>query len=472
MNDPAGLTLVDAADAISRGALSSRELTAACLDRAERLQPVLNAFIAIDREGALQAAAAADEAVARGASLGPLHGIPLAHKDMFYRAGKVSTCGSKILRDFVPDVTATVLARIDAAGALQIGNLFMTEFAFGGTGHNAHFGACRNPWNPDHITGGSSSGSGAVTAARIAFGALGSDTGGSVRLPAAANGVVGIKPTQTRVSRFGAMGLSFSLDTIGPLARTTRDCARLLAVVAGHDPLDPTSSQEPVADYEAACLDPDIRGLRIGVPRNYYDDGGDPPVRQLLDDSLRLFEDLGAEIVTVTVPDHDYLSHLANVVMGSEAATIHGAWLRERREDYGPQVRARIEAGFSYTATQYLATMQIRPRLTARFVEEVFGACDVLHAPTINIALPTVAETDVGDRQGFAEVLSRVTRCTRPINFLGLPSLAMPAGFTAGELPVSFQLIGRPFAEPLLFRVGAAYEAATEWSSRVPSLVK
>ena len=471
MSDPTRLSLVAAAEAIAKGELSSRELTAACIERAERLQPTLNAFISLDPAGALAEAEAADRAVAAGNMVGPLHGVPLAHKDMYYRAGKVSTCGSKILRDFVPDITSTAISRLERAGAVHLGGLYMTEFAFGGTGHNHHYGPCRNPWNPEHITGGSSSGSGAVTAARIAFGALGSDTGGSIRLPAAANGVFGIKPTQTRVSRYGVMGLSFSLDNVGPLARTARDCARLLGIVAGHDPMDPTSSHEAVPDYEAACLNPDIAGLRIGVPTNYYYEGGDGAVREYMDRSLEVLEQLGATIVEVTVPDHEHLSGLANVISASEGATLHAAWLRERPQDYGPQVRARVETGFAFTATQYLSALQARPSLTARFVESVFGACDVLHAPTINMSLPTIADTDVGDRQGFAEVLGRVTHCTRPINFLGLPSLAVPAGFTGGELPVSFQLIGRPFQEAVLFRMGAAYEAVTDWTNRAPPLI-
>ena len=470
-SDPTQWSLVQAAEAIASGQISSRELTAACVHRAELLQPKLNIFISLDPDGALDEAQQADEALAKGQDTGVLHGVPTAHKDMYYRAGKVSTCGSRILRDFVPEVTSTALARLQSAGAVHLGGLFMTEFAFGGTGHNHHYGACRNPWQPEHITGGSSSGSGAVTAARIAFGALGSDTGGSIRLPAAANGVYGIKPTQTRVSRFGVMGLSFSLDTVGPLARTVRDCARLLQTVAGHNPLDATSSVEPVEDYEAACNNPEIAGLRIGVPTNYYYDNSDCAVRASMDASLRVLENLGARLVEIEVPDHDRLSDLANVVMASEAATLHGAWLRERPQDYGPQVRARIENGFAFTATQYLSALQIRPQLTARFVNAVFGNCDVLHVPTINMALPTIEDTDVGDRQGFAQVLATVTHCTRPINFLGLPSLAVPAGFTEGKLPVSFQLVGRPFREATLFRVAAAYEQVTDWTVYVPDLI-
>ena len=470
MADPTALTLVDAAEAIRRGALSSRELTEACLVKIERLQPVLNCFIHWHPEEALAAADAADAARKGGSALGPLHGVPLAHKDMYYRVGRVSTCGSSIRKEFHPDITATALHRLDAAGALDLGGLNMSEFAVGPTGHNVHWGDCCNPWNPDHVTGGSSSGSGSSVAARIVFGALGSDTGGSIRLPAALCGLVGLKPTQTRVSRHGVMGLSFSLDCVGPLARTVRDCARLFGVVAGPDAEDATSSAAAIADYEAATLAPEIRGLRIGVPTNYYYELVTDEVRALLQASLRTFTDLGAKIVEVEVPDHDRLTDLAGAVMGPEAATLHGAWLRERPGDYAAQVRARIEPGLSYPATSYLQALQIRPAIVRRFADQVFSRCDVLHAPVLAFAVPTRAETDVKDAPEFPSLIDRMTYCTRPLNYLGLPGLSVPAGFTANGLPTAFQLIGRPFAEAELFLVGAAYEAATEWTKQAPAL--
>lgn len=472
MNEWLAASLVDVAQAIADKKISARELTTACIERAEKLNPILNAFISLDRDGAIDQADAADLALARQEQIGPLHGIPLAHKDMFYRAGRVSTCGSKILKNFVPSITSTALTRLSDAGALDLGSLSMSEFAFSGTGHNHHYGPCHNAWSPDHISCGSSSGSGVSTAARIIFGALGSDTGGSIRLPAAANGVFGIKTTQTRVSRYGAMGLSHSLDNVGPLARTSRDCARLLRTIAGHDSNDPTCSREPVPDYEAACINADIAGLRVGVPTNYYYDGADPAVRERMQASLKVLSDLGAYIVEVSVPDHEYLTDLSHVVMTAEAATLHGNWLRERPDDYGPQIKARIENGFGFSATQYLTALQRRPQITARFIDEVFSQCDVLHTPTCNVSLPTIAETDLSDQPGFAVALARVTHCTRPVNYLGLPSLAVPAGFTPGQLPTSFQLIGRPFNEATLFRVGAAYEAATDWTKLTPDIVE
>jgi len=469
MSEPAHWSLAEAAEAIAARRISSCELLDACQARIERLQPLLNCFIGLDAERARRMAEAADAALARGDAVGPLHGVPLAHKDMYYRAGRVSTCGSRIRRDFVPDHTATVLERLDAAGALDLGGLNMAEFAVGPTGHNIHWGHCRNPWNPDHVTGGSSSGSGSAVAGRLVFGALGSDTGGSVRLPASMCGLVGIKPTQARVSRYGIMGLSFSLDNVGPLTRTVRDGARLLRVIAGHDPRDPTSSRLPVPDYEAG-LELGVKGVRIGVPTNYYYDDAADEVRALMRASLDRLASLGAEIVELAMPDHDQLSNLAGVVLTAEAATLHGAWLRERPQDINPQMRARIEPGLAVPATHYLRALHVRDQVLARFIDQVFKRCDVLHAPSLKVPVPTITETDVGDGPQMGRTIGSLTHCTRTINYLGLPSVSVPAGFTANGMPSGFQLIGRPFAEAQILRVAAAYEAAADWVTRAPSL--
>jgi aspartyl-tRNA(Asn)/glutamyl-tRNA(Gln) amidotransferase subunit A len=468
--DPTLWTLVQAADAVAAGEISSRELTEACLARVAKWQPVINAFIHLEADLALQMADAVDAARARGEALGPLAGVPMAHKDMFYRAGMLATCGSKIRKDFRPDITATVMERLDAAGAVYLGGLNMAEFALGPTGHNDHWGHCRNPWNPVHITGGSSSGSGAATAARLSFGALGSDTGGSVRLPAGANGLVGIKPSYGRVSRYGAMGLSFTHDTVGPLTRTVRDNARMYAVISGGDPNDPTASRRAVPDFEAACINPDIKGLRIGVPETYYRASLDPEVGALMDASLQVFRDLGAIIKPVAIPDPDRNSDLANLITASEGATLHAHWLRTCPQDYGSQARARLEAGLAVSATDYLTAVQTRPRMLREFCAEAFAECDVLHAPTFDMPVPSIEETDMSDRQGFAALLARLSRCTRPINYLALPSLSVPAGFTANGCPASMQLIGKPFAEATLYRAGAALEAVTDFAARAPEL--
>lgn len=463
-------TVVLAVDAVTSGAISSRELTEECIKRAERLQPRLNCFISLQAEKALETAEKLDSARIAGHATGALHGVPMAHKDMYYRVGEISTCGSKIRKDFRPDHTATVIDRLEDAGALHLGGLNMAEFAFGPTGHNAHWGDCRNPWNTDYITGGSSSGTGSAVAGRLAYAGLGSDTGGSIRLPAAICGLAGIKPTQTRVSRYGLMGLSFSLDNVGPLARTVRDCARILGVIAGKDQNDATTSNQPVEDYELCTINPEIKGLKIGVPTNYYYDYVSEEVRELLNTSLKEYEQLGAHIVEVNVPDHEKLTNLAHVVMGSEAATLHGAWLKSRPHDYSDQVLARIQPGLSFPATRYLHALQIRPEITKRFVEQVFGACDILHAPVLSFPTPTISETDIKAAPGFEELLGQMSYCTRPINYLGLPSLAVPAGFTSNGLPASFQLVGRPFSEGTLFQFGAAYQSVTDWHEQHPRL--
>jgi aspartyl-tRNA(Asn)/glutamyl-tRNA(Gln) amidotransferase subunit A len=461
--------LAEVADLIAAREVSSREVTEACLAAVADWQPVINAFIRVDGDKARAQADAADAALARGEAAGPLHGVPLAHKDMYYRAGEVCTCGSKIRAEWVPEFTATVLERLDAAGAVTVGTLNMAEFASGGTGHNVHWGHCRNPWHPDHITGGSSSGSGAATAAGLVYGSLGSDTGGSIRMPAAFCGVVGMKGTQGRVSRYGAMGLSFSLDNVGPLARTVRDCARMMQVVAGPDPLDETSLDVPVDDYEGGLTAP-IAGLRIGIPANYYHDDLDPAIGDALEATRRVFERLGCRLVEVDIPHHDALSSLQPAISLPEQVTLHEHWLRTRPDDYSKLVRARMMAGFAISASEYLKAQQLRPRLTRSFVEQVYGACDLLHLPMLRFPLPTIEETDVGDAPELLEVMARITHCTRPINFLGLPSLAMPTGrFDAGGLPIAFQLVGRPFAEALAFRAGYAFEAATACTEPRPT---
>jgi aspartyl-tRNA(Asn)/glutamyl-tRNA(Gln) amidotransferase subunit A len=467
MSDLAEFDLVGLVAAIRNKELSAREAAEDCLSRLEAAQPRLNCVIRLDREDALLVAGAADAALARGQILGPLHGAPLAHKDMFYRAGKVATCGSRIRRDFVPDHTASVLRRLDAAGALQLAALNMNEFAYGPTGHNAHFGHCRNPWSIDHITGGSSSGSGAAVAARLVFGALGSDTGGSVRIPAALCGVVGMKTTSGRVSRYGAMPLSFSLDTVGPLARTVRDCALLTAVISGPDPDDPTAAAVPVPDWEDG-LEAGVRGLRIGVPTAYFLDGMTAETQGLYAGVVDAYRALGAEIVEVAPPGVEEMSALSSIVIAVEAAAIHGTWMRERPQDYSEQVRARLEIGFHHSGTRYLEAVMLRAHHLDAFGRAVLDRVDAMLAPVLPVPVPTIADTDVGGSRAMNATLGLLIRCCRPINYLGLPSLALPAGFTANGLPFGVQLVGRPFAEARLLRIGRAYERETEWHKRRP----
>ncbi len=457
MTDPSLLGLVEVAARLREGLVSSLEVTEAVLARATAAQDRSNCFLEIDADGARTAAAAADLHRARGRPLGPLHGVPLAHKDMFNVAGAVIRHGSRLRVGHVPADTATVLERLTAAGAFSIGALNMAEFALGATGHNAAWGDCRNAIDPSCMAGGSSSGSGAAVALRAAFGSLGSDTGGSVRIPAAANGVVGLKPTFGRVPRGGSMKLSPSIDVIGPLARSIRDCARLLTILAGHDPRDPQSSKLPGADYEAEASR-GIEGLRIGVPRRYFYDVATNDVRAAMEDSLQGLEREGARLVDVDVPAVESMSELSRAVVYSEATALHGAWLRSHGEGYTPQVRVRASTGLAIPAPIYLEALLLRMPLLEAFVRQVFGACDVLHTPTLPIPVPRLSEVDAGSGAALWSVLGRLVHCTAPFNYLGLPALAVPAQPTLNGLPSSVQLVGRPFSEGLLFRVGAAHE--------------
>ena len=463
------LSLVEVSDAIATRRLSAVEVVSAAVDRAERLQPALNCFISLQAEAALESAAAADAALARGEAAGPLHGVPLAHKDMFYRAGHATTCGSRIRKNFVPDHDSTALARLHGAGAIYLGGLNMAEFATGPTGHNRHWGDCRNPWNQAHISGGSSSGSGTSVAGRVVFGALGSDTGGSVRLPSSCCGVVGLKPTNGLVSRYGLMPLSYTLDTVGPLTRTVGDAARVTSVIAGHDPRDPTSSRRPVPDYEAALAE-GAAGLRIGVPAEYFYDLATDEVRALMERSLDVFRAAGVEIVEVAVPDIARINHLSNVVLSSEAAAIHEPWIAGRPDDYQEQVRNRYEPGLHVPAVKYIQALSARAGLLREFVDTALAGVDALHTPGVPFPIPTRDETNVGGGERMAEMVAGLSWCTRAANYLGGPALIVPCGFTGNGLPTAFQLMGRPFSEATLFRLGHAYQEATDWHRRAPSL--
>ena len=461
-------SLREVAAALAAGEVSSVELTRAALERAERANPVLNCFIRLEAEAALETAALADRARSKGRVLGPLHGVPLALKDMFYDPARETSSGSQIRRGYRGARRAGAAARLRAAGAVDLGALNMSEFALGPTGHNAVYGHCRNPWNPAYIAGGSSSGSGAAVAARLVYGALGSDTGGSIRLPAAVNGILGLKPTYGRVSRAGAMRLSWSIDHIGPLARTAGDLARLLAVIAGPDPADPSATRRPVPDYEAA-LGRGVRGLTIGRPREFYFDGLDGEVGAALEAALAALAGAGARVVEVRLPPQQHLTELSRAIVYAEAAALHGHWLRTRPGDYSPQVRARAATGIAIPAPVYLEALQLRSHLLRAFVTEVYAQCELLFTPTLSIPVPTIAATDVGGGDAMWETIAGLVRCVAPFNYLGLPALSVPAGFTATGLPTAFQLVGRPYSEARLLAAAAGYQELTDWHRRRPA---
>ena len=458
------------AQAIRAGKVGPVEATRAYLDRIARLDPTLHAYITVDAAGALAAAAVLEREAAAGAWRGPLHGVPLAHKDLFLIPGLPTSCGTRTPDYFVGAPPCTAVARLQAAGALTLGKLNMTELALGPFGDNAHHGDVQNPWRIGHVSGGSSSGSGAAVAAGLAAGALGTDTGGSIRLPAAACGVVGLKPTYGRVSRAGVMPLSWSYDHVGPLARTVRDAALMLATIAGTDPLDATTSRQPVPDYVAA-LDGSVAGLRIGVAGGFYADGLDATVTAALAEAVTALGGLGARVEPLAVPDPGpIVSGSSNVMVRAESAAIHSRLLKERPGELQPAVRDRMAPGLTVTAYDYLQGQRLRAQLTREFIDAVFSRVDVLATPTIPEPAPALAHVKAGATADVIARMGRFSRLTRPFNALGLPALSLPCGAAPDGRPLALQLVGRPFDEATLLRLGHAYERATAWHRRRPAL--
>ncbi len=465
--DPALLSLTELAAAIRDRKISSVEATKASLARIAAWQPHTNAFVSVEAEEALALAQAADAALASGVVKGPLHGVPLAHKDMYYTKGKVAACGSKIRQGWIAPATATAVERLEAAGSFRIGALHMVEFAYGPTGHNPHLGHARNPWHPERVTGGSSSGSGAAVAARMIAAALGSDTGGSIRLPAHFCGISGFKPTYGRVSRANAMPLSFTLDTVGPLAQTAADCALIMEAIAGPDPLDPTTLGAPAWDRGKAAAVP--KGLTIGVPSSFYVDDLEADVAAALEAMIETLTALGHKVVKVDLPDQTLVAAAALLVLAVEAAACHAPTLRERPQDYGVQVRTRLENGLAYSGVEYLEALRWRgPALAAHL--EAIGKTDIIIAPVSRAPAPSIIDTDVGGGPIAEATIGGITRFMRPLNYLGLPVLVVPVGQSADRLPIGLQLIGRPFGDELVTALGVAFQTATDHHRRMPSL--
>jgi aspartyl-tRNA(Asn)/glutamyl-tRNA(Gln) amidotransferase subunit A len=440
-----------------RRELSPVEVTRALLARIEKLDPVLHAFVTLTADRALADARAAEEALGRGDAR-PLVGIPVAHKDIYLTRGIRTTGGSALLADWVPDEDATCVRRWQEAGTVLLGKLITHEFAFGIQFPGHRFPPARNPWNLDHIPGGSSSGSGAALAAGLVTGATGSDTGGSIRGPAAFCGLVGLKPTYGRASRAGVLTLSWTLDHTGPLARTVEDCAYLLQPLAGHDPADPASGRAPVDDYVAA-LRGDVGGLRIGVPRNYFFEGIDAEVERAFETALATLRGLGAEVRDVRIPSLAR-THAFLLIMLAEAWAYHEGDLRAHPELYGDVLRERLQAGALVSGAEYVQAQRIRAEICAETTEVLRGV-DVLATPTTpRPATPFALAHD--PEFGFPR--SNMP----PFNITGLPALAVPCGFSAAGLPLSLQLAGRPFEEATVLRLGHAYEQATAWHTRRP----
>lgn len=448
--------------------VSALEIAQATLERIEGLEPRLNAFITVTAGEALDAARRCDEELAAGRDRGPLHGIPLAVKDLYDTAGVRTTSGSKILADRVPDQDATSVRKLREAGAVIVGKTNLNEFACGVTTTNAHYGDTCNPWDLSRTPGGSSGGSGAAVAAGLCTVATGSDTGGSIRIPAALCGVVGLKPSYGRISCQGVMPLSWEQDHPGPITRTVYDAALMLEAMAGWDAADPASVDRPVPDY-AVELDAGIKGRKLGVDWEFALNGISTEVRAAFEAALEVLAGLGAEVVDVHLPGLTEGMSAGLIMWRAEAAAVHEEWLRTRGEEYDPLVRPRLESAMAVTGADYARVQRARRQLN-RDLEGMFGQVDLLAKPMCAVAAPPhgASQVEVGGQE--FDVLAGLTRYSRVFNFTGLPSISVPCGFSSEDLPLGLQLVGPMFDEAGVLQAAYAYEHATEWHVRRASI--
>lgn len=457
------LTIAQAARSFEAGDLSPVELTRACLERIDALEPKLNAFITRLPELAVAEARAAERRLSRRKRLGPLDGIPFAIKDLYETEGIRTTAGSKILADYVPTRDAACVRRLREAGAVLLGKLNMHEWAFGGTTVVSHFGPCHNPWNLERIAGGSSGGSGVALAASLCLGSLGSDTGGSIRIPSSLCGIVGLKPTFGRVSKQGVIPLSDSLDHAGPMARTVEDAALVLQAIAGPDPDDLTTEDLPVPDY-AAALTGDVSDLRVGLPKSHLLPALQPAVEKGFRQAVKALKGLGASLVEVEIEGLPEALATWMLVTAAEAAAFHRQRLEQRPGDFSDQVRGRLQLGLETRAVDYLRALDAQRRLAAE-LHRVYTEIDVLVTPTTPAAASTIE-----DELSSGGVEASYARFTCPFNLTGQPAISLPCGFGDEGLPIGLQIIGRPFDETTLLRIAHAYEQATKWHLRRPPL--
>jgi aspartyl-tRNA(Asn)/glutamyl-tRNA(Gln) amidotransferase subunit A len=462
------LTLSDAAALVARHEVSPVELVDACLERIDATNDLLRAYISVYADAARAVAKAHESMLAAGVRLGPLHGVPIALKDNIALAGLRTTAGSKVLADWVPEEDATVATRLKGAGAVIVGKTNMHEFAWGGTTANPHYGFCRNPWDTERFPAGSSGGSGAAVAARTCFGALGTDTGGSIRIPAALCGTAGLKPTYGLVSRAGVFPLAWSLDHVGPLAWRAADCAAILGAIAGPDARDPTTRTNPVPDYQAA-LTGDVRGLRIGVPREHFFDGVEPEVEAAVRTAIDVLSERGATVREILLPHIRHARTILTTIISAEAYSVHESDLRTRADEYGDDVRARLRWGECLLACHYLKAQRAR-RLLCDAFNAVLAEVDLIATPATPVAALPIESIRGGGSDAFAVAARTLTQMTGPFNVTGLPAIAIPCGFTKDGLPIGLQLAARAFEEALLLNAAHAFEEATSWHTRRPVL--
>ncbi len=467
-DDLAFASIADLAPRIRQREISPVEVVEAVLTRVDRLNPTLNAFITITADHAHQAARDAEREIAAGHYRGPLHGIPISLKDLYLTANLRTTGGSRILADYLPRADATVTRRLREAGAILVGKNNMHEFAYGTTTINPHYGATRNPWDVERITAGSSGGSGAAVAAGLSYASMGSETGWSIRRPAAFCGVVGLKPTYGRVSRHGMLPAAWSLDHAGPLTRTVEDAALVLNAIAGWDQADPASSNRPVPDF-TSDLDRGISGLRIGLPRHHFAGLCEAEVERAFEDAVAVLRTLGATPVEVELPRVRYAGIASSVIMSAEVSTVHARWIHQRGGDYGDDVRARIEAGLAVDAIEYLRAQRLR-RWIAEEVAATFQNVDVLICPTT----PQVATRIDGGLEALNDPAPAVAdgpfNLLRLFALIGTPAISVPCGFSPRGLPIGLTLAGRAYDEVTVLRAAAAYERVTDWHRRRPGI--
>ncbi|MBI2202792.1 MAG: amidase [Candidatus Rokubacteria bacterium] len=467
MPDVTFASIIDLARMVATKAVSPVELTRAHLDRIAALDATLKAFITVAADHALEAAKAAEQRLMSGEPLGAMHGVPIALKDLCDTAGIRTTGGSKILGDAVPAADATAVARLEAAGAIVLGKLNMHEFAYGPLGVNDHYGTPVNPWDATarRVPGGSSSGSGVAVAAGLCAGATGSDTGGSIRIPASLCGITGIKPTYGRVSRAGVLPLSWTMDHLGPMARSAADCAVMLGAMAGYDPADASTSVLPVPDYRAA-LTGDVKGLRVRVLRAFVD-GSQPDVAAAVTAAAKTLESLGARVEDAALEQVRHAAAASLAIVAAEALAYHATWLRTRAQDYQADVRDRLKLGIFVSGEDYVRAQRVRALVRAE-VDEALRHADVLLAPSTPIVATPVDQTHVELGGERADVRSALIRFTRPFNLSGHPACAVPCGFTSTGLPIGMQIVGRAFDEATVLRAADAYQRATDWHTRRP----
>ena len=459
------LDIAQAGAVISDNSFSSTALTEMMLARIAAIDPKLKSYVTVLHDDALQAAAAADKEIAAGKRRGPLHGIPIAIKDIYDTKGVRTTACSRVRENYIPEQDCTVVRKFREAGAVILGKVTTHEFAFGFDSHPT-----KNPWNLVHIPSGSSGGSGAAIAAGLCFAATGSDTGGSIRAPAAANGIAGIKPTYGRVSKAGVAVLSWSLDHAGPMARTVRDLAILLNIMAGHDSRDPHTKDVPVPDY-VAFLTGDIRGMRLGVPTNYFTDDVDPAVANAVAKAIAELERLGASIVPVDIAELDGVLDCMLAIAMSEASTYHQASLRSTPDLFTDETRLLLEAGEMTLATSYINAQRARVAIKAAY-REAFRGVDVILTPTQPTTALKIGQSisRIGTREESVFAVS--ARFCAPLNLSGLPAASVPCGFSPGKMPIGLQIIGKPFDEATVLKVADAFERNTEWHRKYPPIAE